>query len=194
MFRLTVTLLSFSFPDDCAGTETIASYLLDFLRGTLAPARRASERPIAIACFRLFTVLPDRPLFNCPLLRSCIALLTFCCAFLPYLAMAIPFHFFLVEPRMPPCLDSNLGYFFSQQGQCQSEFKSSGFPVLTLEVNRPVSVARHGSSGLPTLGRSITKGTNALWLEITAEWMGRGGSALSHAGLRQARELRRLYV
>ena len=78
-----------------ARTETTyRSYLLDFLRGTLAPARRASERPIAIACFRLFTLLPDRPLFNVPLLRSCIALFTFSCAFLPYLAIVIlPFDF-----------------------------------------------------------------------------------------------------
>jgi hypothetical protein len=68
--------------------------LLDFWRGTLAPARRASERPIAIACFRLVTFLPDRPLFKVPLLRSCIALLTFCCAFFPYLAMVAPFYFF----------------------------------------------------------------------------------------------------
>ena len=30
--------------------------LLDFLRETLAPFSRASERPIAIACSRLFTL------------------------------------------------------------------------------------------------------------------------------------------
>jgi hypothetical protein len=29
--------------------------------GTLAPSRRASESPIAIACFRLVTFLPERP-------------------------------------------------------------------------------------------------------------------------------------
>src|SRR5690349_4889389 len=36
----------------------------DFLRGTFAPLARASERPIAIACLRLFTLppLPPRPL------------------------------------------------------------------------------------------------------------------------------------
>jgi hypothetical protein len=60
-----------------------------FLRfgGTLAPARRASESPIAIACLRLFTFFPDRPLFSFPLFRSRIALLTFSDAFLPYLAI-----------------------------------------------------------------------------------------------------------
>jgi hypothetical protein len=61
--------------------------LEDFFDGTLPPSRRASESPMAIACFRLFTVFPERPLFNVPRLRSCIALRTLLCAFLPYLAM-----------------------------------------------------------------------------------------------------------
>ena len=55
--------------------------------GTLPPARRASLRPIAIACLRLVTFRPERPDFSVPRLRSCIARLTFVCAFLPYLAM-----------------------------------------------------------------------------------------------------------
>jgi hypothetical protein len=62
----------------------------DDLRGTLPPARRASERPIAMACFRLVTFLPDRPLFNIPRLRSCIAFSTFCDAFRPYFAIGPP--------------------------------------------------------------------------------------------------------
>jgi hypothetical protein len=41
------------------------------------PSLRASESPMAIACFRLFTVLPLRPLFRVPSLRSCIAFSTF---------------------------------------------------------------------------------------------------------------------
>ena len=48
----------------------------DLRLGTLAPARRASDRPIAIACLRLVTFLPDRPLRNVPRLRSRIVLLT----------------------------------------------------------------------------------------------------------------------
>ncbi len=32
--------------------------------GTLSPARLASERPMAMACFRLLTVRPLRPLFS----------------------------------------------------------------------------------------------------------------------------------
>ena len=66
----------------------MASYFfLAFLRGTFPPARRASDSPIAIACFRLVTFFPERPLLNVPLLRSRIALLTFWEAFLPYLAI-----------------------------------------------------------------------------------------------------------
>src|SRR4051812_42569351 len=52
--------------------------------GTLPPSRRASDSPMAIACFRLVTFLPDRPLFSVPSLRSCIARSTFCDAFFPY--------------------------------------------------------------------------------------------------------------
>jgi hypothetical protein len=62
----------------------------DFLPGTLAPAFRASDNPMAIACFLLVTFLPDRPLFRVPSFRSCIAFSTFSDAFFPYLAMFSP--------------------------------------------------------------------------------------------------------
>ena len=55
--------------------------------GTLPPAFLASDSPIAIACLRLLTFFPERPLLSVPALRSCIAFLTLLCAFLPYLAM-----------------------------------------------------------------------------------------------------------
>ncbi len=58
-----------------------------FRGGTFAPARRASDSPIAIACLRLVTFLPDRPLRSCPCLRSRITLATFRDAFLPYFAI-----------------------------------------------------------------------------------------------------------
>jgi hypothetical protein len=57
--------------------------------GTLPPAFRASDNPIAIACFLLVTFLPDRPLLSVPSFRSCIALSTFFWAFFPYLAIAL---------------------------------------------------------------------------------------------------------
>src|SRR5262249_44999381 len=58
-----------------------------FFAGTLPPARRACERPIAIACFRLLTLLPERPDLSVPRFRSCMAFWTFWEAFLPYRAM-----------------------------------------------------------------------------------------------------------
>jgi hypothetical protein len=59
-----------------------------FFRGTFPPSFRASDNPIAIACFLLVTFLPDRPLLSVPSFLSCIAFSTFLEAFLPYLAMA----------------------------------------------------------------------------------------------------------
>lgn len=53
----------------CAGDQL-------FFLGTFLPERLASDRPIAIACFLLFTFLP-LPLFSFPLLNSCISLSTF---------------------------------------------------------------------------------------------------------------------
>src|SRR5437773_9960794 len=46
-----------------------------FFLGTFSPARRASLKPIAIACFRLFT-LPPVPDFSWPCLYSCMTFST----------------------------------------------------------------------------------------------------------------------
>ena len=59
-----------------------------FFFRTVAPSRRASERPIAIACLRLLTRVPVLPLFNVPRLRSCIARSTFLLAVFPYFAIS----------------------------------------------------------------------------------------------------------
>jgi hypothetical protein len=77
------------FPDDDFFEE--AFFEEDFFDGTFPPARRASERPMAMACFRLFTVLPLDPDLSVPFFRSCIAFSTFSCAFSPYLAMIFSF-------------------------------------------------------------------------------------------------------
>lgn len=54
--------------------------------GTFAPFLRASDRPIATACFRLFTFppCPALPRRSVPRLRRRIALSTLLLAFLPY--------------------------------------------------------------------------------------------------------------
>ncbi|MGJ4943162.1 hypothetical protein ACQR1W_21470 [Bradyrhizobium sp. HKCCYLS1011] len=59
-----------------------------FFFGTFCPARRASDRPIAIACLRLLTLRPERPLFNVPAFRFFIARPTFADAPLEYLRAA----------------------------------------------------------------------------------------------------------
>src|SRR5213592_1976219 len=65
-------------------------FLRDFFRdGTFPPFCLASLRPIAIACFRLFTLRPEL-LFKVPFFRRCIADLTRFCADLPYLAIESP--------------------------------------------------------------------------------------------------------
>src|SRR4051794_30201785 len=65
-------------------------FLVFFFLGTFAPFLRASDRPIAIACFRLLTFLPDFPLFNVPFFFLRIVRLTELPAFLPYFAIALP--------------------------------------------------------------------------------------------------------
>ena len=67
----------------CRGATAARSFqrelrlLPALLAGTFLPSRRASDKPMAMACFLLFTFVPERPLFNVPRLRSCIALSTF---------------------------------------------------------------------------------------------------------------------
>ena len=62
-----------------------------FFDGNLAPFALASLKPIAIACLRLVTFLPDRPLSSVLSLRRCIASPTEFCAFFEYLAIVICF-------------------------------------------------------------------------------------------------------
>jgi hypothetical protein len=62
----------------------LVAFLLDFLAfGTLPPSRRASERPMAIACRRLFTFLPERPERRVPAFISSMLRCTFLPAKLP---------------------------------------------------------------------------------------------------------------
>jgi len=63
---------------------------LELRLGTLPPSRRASDRPMAIACLRLVTFFPERPLLSSPRFISCMARLTLLLAFLPYLGIGVP--------------------------------------------------------------------------------------------------------
>src|SRR6185437_3288674 len=62
-----------------------------FFAGTFLPDRRASDRPIAIACLRLFTFLPLRPILRRPRLNSCISRSTFLPALGLYLRRELDF-------------------------------------------------------------------------------------------------------
>jgi hypothetical protein len=64
--------------------DAFAAFLPVFFFGTFAPSARASDRPIAIACLRLLTFLPEPPLFSVPALRFFIARPTLADAFLEY--------------------------------------------------------------------------------------------------------------
>jgi hypothetical protein len=82
-------LLQDAVPD---ATELIRIQL-DLFGGTLAPFLRASERPMAIACFRLLTVPPLLPFpdFKVPRFLRRSALPTDLAAAFPYLAILSPF-------------------------------------------------------------------------------------------------------
>jgi hypothetical protein len=78
-----VALLLATTPLDTLDSFAVFRFLLAF--GTFLPLARASDNPIAIACLRLLTFLPERPLFKVPALRFFIARSTSAEAFLEYL-------------------------------------------------------------------------------------------------------------
>jgi hypothetical protein len=78
----------------------VDAFLADAFLGTLAPAFRASDKPIAIACFRLFTFFRERPARSVPVFRSCIAFLTFEAAFFPYRRAIEPPATLSANPRL----------------------------------------------------------------------------------------------
>jgi hypothetical protein len=75
-------ILHFSYSPKNSMNERAVEVL--YREGTFAPDLRASDRPIAIACLRLFTFLPDFPDLSLPRFISCIARPTLEEAFLLY--------------------------------------------------------------------------------------------------------------
>jgi hypothetical protein len=68
-----------------------AFFLAAFFDGTFCPFSRASDNPIAIACLRLLTFLPLRPLVSVPFFFRRMALSTVLFAFFEYLAIIVVF-------------------------------------------------------------------------------------------------------
>jgi hypothetical protein len=64
----------------------------------LAPFFRASDKPMAIACLRLLTVLPLLPDLSVPFFRRRIALATRFDAALPYFRPAEDFRAAILDP------------------------------------------------------------------------------------------------
>jgi hypothetical protein len=79
-----------------------AFFLAAFLDGTFCPFSRASDIPIAIACLRLFTFLPLRPLVNVPFFLRRMALSTVLFAFFEYLAIIVVFQ---LSGKFMPCVE-----------------------------------------------------------------------------------------
>jgi hypothetical protein len=79
-----------------------------FLAGTLSPALRASDSPMAIACFLLVTFLQLRPLFNFPCFIARISLSTLFPAAGEYLRVdfipVVDFFFVALVAIASPCL------------------------------------------------------------------------------------------
>jgi len=92
-------------------------YFFDRFFGTLAPFLRASERPMAIACFLLLTFLPDLPLLSVPALRFFMARPTFFAApleyflFFAFLAIATGPSTFLGHPNRNSALGQRFIFF-----------------------------------------------------------------------------------
>src|SRR5262249_40971913 len=90
---------------------------------------------MAIACLRLLTFLPERPLFKVPCFRLCIARFTLDCAFLPYLrAMIAPSRDSGRRARSP-------GQWKKRQTVCQTIGSALFCPFFLQELLRPLQLA-----------------------------------------------------
>src|SRR5208337_401363 len=91
-----------------------------FLAGTFFPALRASDSPIAMACFLLVTFLPLRPLFNFPCFIARVSRSTLFPAageylrvdFLPVDFFPVGFLFVVLVAIVSPCLVRWLSDFY----------------------------------------------------------------------------------
>ena len=107
--------------------------------GTLAPFFRASERPIAIACFRLFTVppFPPRPDFSVPRFLRRIALATVLFAARPYLR---------VPDFRPDFFRVAIGPSVESSRTIVSEWRDAGASAIPLPLARTIHPSTAHSS------------------------------------------------
>src|SRR5471030_2176635 len=112
-------------------------FLAVFFFGAFFPSARASESPIAIACLRLVTFLPERPLFNVPALRFFIARST---------SADAPLEYFRAMRFLPVDPENNL----HGSGRFHSGNPAAGFSNPT---SHPVSAAFAESPEYPGRAR-----------------------------------------
>jgi hypothetical protein len=96
------------------GALFFAAFFFAGALGTLLPCFRASDSPMAIACFRLVTFFPLLPLFNLPSFISSIARFTFC--WLPFEYLAIKIIFVIVS-----CFNLFASGALKQQARCTGQ-------------------------------------------------------------------------
>jgi hypothetical protein len=113
----------------------------------LPPSRRASESPIAIACLRLLTRLPERPERSSPRFISCIARSTFSFALPPYFREPL-------DPEVELCDVRFAGVFERADELFALRFvvvfeRDGARPFVLLDVLRRVAIRQRGATFVP---------------------------------------------
>ena len=123
--------------------NALARHRLARFLGTFLPLRRASERPMAIACLRLFTFVPLLPLLSVPRLRLRIAPLTSFDALREYLR-AIVRSPYCMTPRDPRHGDGKIAG-RSREKSHLLQYRSDLLP-------RPANAKARNAKGMPSGG------------------------------------------
>jgi hypothetical protein len=118
----------------------------DFFRGTFAPFFRASESPMATACFRLFTFPPAPPFprVSVPFFRRRMALSTLLLAALPYFR--------------PPLRDEDFFAAMEPPLKCDSLYCSPGRAGPDVTKNPTAGRAKGAGSGVHITAGALPAG------------------------------------
>src|SRR5208337_3178124 len=152
-----------------------------FLAGTFFPALRASDSPIAMACFLLVTFLPLRPLFNFPCFIARISVSTLFPAAGEYLRvdfLPVAFFFVVLVAIASPCLVRWLRDSL-RLSRCRAAFESLlRRPDLLQAVKDLVEICHRGVEAVEYLLEFSGFGGKAEGLDVFYADFGRGGLLL----------------
>lgn len=157
--------------------------------GTLPPSFRASDKPIAIACFLLVTFWPE-PDFSVPRLRSCIAFSTFSLAFAPYRLLPDFLAAICAPPRPKPVCESEQRLCPDCSVLTPAGARLTGVSHHPIEIGTKVAVCgghgcRTGAVMLSTALSLGLVGLDAHLVQVEVE-VGRGPSCFHLVGLAEA--------